>query len=111
MSQQAPLHNPVHFATELPDDTPVAFVIGAFAVGAIDPMDHPYVCPAPPSSSHSLTPLSLADDRDDLDLRVLSERGGGDQQVVGRHREPLGYYLAELSKGRGRDDRTVMNEP
>lgn len=43
MSQQGQLHNPVHFATELPDNCPIAFVVGAFAVGAINPQDHPYV--------------------------------------------------------------------
>jgi hypothetical protein len=44
LSQQGQLYNPVHFATELPDNTPIAFVVGAFAVGAINPIDHPYVC-------------------------------------------------------------------
>lgn len=43
MSQQGQLYSPVHFAAQLPDNTPIAFVIGAFAVGAINPMDHPYV--------------------------------------------------------------------
>lgn len=43
MSQQGQLYNPVHFATSLPDNCPIAFVVGAFAVGAINPQDHPYV--------------------------------------------------------------------
>ena len=43
MSQLGQLYSPIHFASQLPDDTPVAFVIGAFAVGAINPIDHPYV--------------------------------------------------------------------
>lgn len=43
MSQQSELHNPMQFASTLPDNTPIGFVIGAFASGAIDPNDHPYM--------------------------------------------------------------------
>lgn len=60
MSQQGQLYNPVHFATELPDNTPIAFVIGAFAVGSINPIDHPYVW-----NIHliDIIPNSFSDDR------------------------------------------------
>jgi len=43
MSQQSELHNPMQFASTLPDNTPIGFVIGAFASGSIDPNDHPYM--------------------------------------------------------------------
>jgi hypothetical protein len=31
------------FAASLPDNEPVAFVLGGFAVGKIEAADHPYV--------------------------------------------------------------------
>lgn len=37
------------FAESIPADGPIAFVFGAFAVGKINPEDHPYV------SIHNMT--------------------------------------------------------
>lgn len=37
------LHNPMHFASMLPENDPVVLVIGAMAVGSIKKEDHPYM--------------------------------------------------------------------
>jgi rRNA small subunit pseudouridine methyltransferase Nep1 len=42
-SHQGSLHNPTHFATLLPDNSPVVLIFGAMAVGAIKAEDHPYI--------------------------------------------------------------------
>ena len=42
-SQQGTLYSPTALATSIPDDVPVVFVFGAFAIGMIQAADHPYV--------------------------------------------------------------------
>ena len=42
-SQQGTLYSPTALASSLPDDAPIVFVFGAFAVGMIQGADHPYV--------------------------------------------------------------------
>lgn len=43
LSHQGTLTTPMKFAESVPAEGPIAFVFGAFAVGKIDPNDHPYV--------------------------------------------------------------------
>ncbi|CAM9089917.1 unnamed protein product, partial [Ectocarpus fasciculatus] len=43
LSHQGTLTTPMKFAESIPSDAPIAFVFGAFAVGKVDPNDHPYM--------------------------------------------------------------------
>lgn len=42
-SHKGTLHNPMTFASSLPDDVPIVLVFGAQATRGIEAADHPYV--------------------------------------------------------------------
>lgn len=44
-SHTGTLHNPITFASNLPDKVPIVLVFGAQATKGIDPANHPYVSP------------------------------------------------------------------
>lgn len=43
LSHQGALQKPMDFVASLPDNEPIAFVLGGFAVGQIEAANHPYV--------------------------------------------------------------------